>query len=416
MPREICQYLYDLAKTNPGVTSSTVLGGQPTHIIQSASSAKYVLVTNADNFSKHMASTRQVIGPSRMTESGEVWRALSRLSQPALSNIDIQSVGLAACHYGSQLAVQIGNDAKKAPVKIPQMQFNELVARVLAETIMNRKLEDFGPGCLDDVAIFMNYIHLLTSFGDCTAPKIDRAETLKMMQARERWLARMSDLKATVGTQDKLMHRLMHGGRTGPSQSLFDHEMLLLFGAGTDSTGGTLSWFTYVMAQNPELQKYLRDQLQRHWSQDSPKFDNIVTEPVLLRLVAEMLRAFPPVPLIARIALQDDDVEGHHVSAGDTVFVSNIGIGRDPNFFERPDEFDINRSANSNCPHLHTIPFGDGVRACGGRKLAMIELPIFMAILLRHFEFQLSDNDPVPLKWQLTMQPRDGAPVLTFPV
>ncbi|MBM0231405.1 cytochrome P450 [Micromonospora sp. STR1_7] len=90
------------------------------------------------------------------------------------------------------------------------------------------------------------------------------------------------------------------------------------------------------------------------------------------RAVEELLRYHSVVDWAAgdRMALEDIEVAGQVIRAGDAVVVLNAAVNRDERFFERPDEFDIHRPSNQH------LAFGYGVHQCIGHNLARAELQI----------------------------------------
>lgn len=108
----------------------------------------------------------------------------------------------------------------------------------------------------------------------------------------------------------------------------------------------------------------------------------LVAEPALAdRAVEELLRFTPPetYSLHPRMAVEDVDLAGVPVSAGDLVFVCPQHANRDPAVFPDPDRLDITRRQ---CPHL---TFGPGRHHCVGAHLARAELRIALTALARRF-------------------------------
>ena len=84
--------------------------------------------------------------------------------------------------------------------------------------------------------------------------------------------------------------------------------------------------------------------------------------------VEEMLRFDSALQLFERTALEDVEVGGVTVAAGEKIAVLLGSANRDPEVFESPDEFLVDRSKN---PH---VAFGVGVHFCLGAPLARMEL------------------------------------------
>jgi cytochrome P450 len=84
--------------------------------------------------------------------------------------------------------------------------------------------------------------------------------------------------------------------------------------------------------------------------------------------VEEVLRFESPVQMSARIARRDIEVAGRTVNGEDIVVIYLAGANRDPNVFDDPHRFDVERS-NAN-KHLS---FSSGRHFCLGAALARAE-------------------------------------------
>jgi cytochrome P450 len=96
--------------------------------------------------------------------------------------------------------------------------------------------------------------------------------------------------------------------------------------------------------------------------------------------IDEMLRYDSPVQLTPRIAAEDVEVGGSVIAAGRPVIVSIGGANRDPEVFEQPDEFRIDRPD----PGRH-LAFSLGVHHCLGAALARLEGRIAIEELTQRF-------------------------------
>ncbi|MET8164524.1 cytochrome P450 [Streptomyces sp. NPDC005329] len=90
----------------------------------------------------------------------------------------------------------------------------------------------------------------------------------------------------------------------------------------------------------------------------------------------EIVRWATPVNAFQRTATQDTELGGKQIRKGDRVGLFYSSANRDPEVFERPDEFDVTRDPN---PHLGFG--GGGPHFCLGKSLAVLEINlIFNAI------------------------------------
>ncbi|SEQ65512.1 Cytochrome P450 [Lentzea xinjiangensis] len=96
---------------------------------------------------------------------------------------------------------------------------------------------------------------------------------------------------------------------------------------------------------------------------------------------------------LPRIALQDVEIAGVTIPAGDAVFVSITSANRDEAVFTSPDELDFARGGE----HL---AFGHGIHACLGALLARIELVTALEELTRRFPAARLAVPEQELRWQ----------------
>jgi cytochrome P450 len=124
-----------------------------------------------------------------------------------------------------------------------------------------------------------------------------------------------------------------------------------LFAAGQDTTARLITASMRIIADDPEVQAYLRSDFER-----IPNF------------VEEVLRYEGVVKQAGRTARVSTTIADVDIPAGTTIALFPQAANRDPARFESPDEFRPDRS-NAN-DHL---AFGRGVHACPGGPLSRIE-------------------------------------------
>jgi len=95
--------------------------------------------------------------------------------------------------------------------------------------------------------------------------------------------------------------------------------------------------------------------------------------------VEEMLRYDCPITETARIALADGEFAGAQVHRGDTFTLSLAAANRDPDVFDDPHRFDVQRA-----PHNH-LGFGSGIHVCLGAPLARMESQIGLSAFLASY-------------------------------
>jgi cytochrome P450 len=164
---------------------------------------------------------------------------------------------------------------------------------------------------------------------------------------------------------------------------------ILLYSAGLDTVVNSLGFIFRFLAENPDLQALLR-----------------ADSKAIPRHVEEMMRLFSPVTP-QRIAVQDTELGGVQIKAGDLVTVSLAAASRDPEDIPDPARFDPQRNPN---PHFG---FGYGVHRCVGAQLARRDISIAIEEWLKRIpDFRIAPDaqikavggsvlalDQLPLVW-----------------
>ncbi|KAG2649030.1 hypothetical protein PVAP13_1NG081700 [Panicum virgatum] len=125
--------------------------------------------------------------------------------------------------------------------------------------------------------------------------------------------------------------------------------------------------------------------------------DDLAQMKYLKLIIKETLRLHPPAPLLLpREARESCKVLGYDVPKGTTVFVNAWAIGRDPRYWDDPEEFEPERFESGTIDFkgmdFEFIPFGAGRRICPGMMFAQSNIELALAALLYHFDWELTDG------------------------
>jgi cytochrome P450 len=111
------------------------------------------------------------------------------------------------------------------------------------------------------------------------------------------------------------------------------------------------------------------------------QFQRLSTEPdIISAAVDELLRYEAPVQVTSRVAIEDIEVAGTTIRAGEQVVVLLGGANRDPGEFPDPDRLDLTRPNAG-----RHMTFISGPHYCLGAALAKVEGEIMFATLARRF-------------------------------
>jgi cytochrome P450 len=137
----------------------------------------------------------------------------------------------------------------------------------------------------------------------------------------------------------------------------------ILITAGNETTRNSLSGAMIALARHPAARARL------------------AAEPELIgKALHEIFRYVSPVYHMMRTAIADVEVGGAPVRAGDRVVMLYGAANRDPEIFDDPHALIVDRP-NAN----RELSFGIGIHACAGMRLAMLQVRLVLAEVLRRF-------------------------------
>ncbi|KAK7865493.1 hypothetical protein R5R35_014609 [Gryllus longicercus] len=208
---------------------------------------------------------------------------------------------------------------------------------------------------------------------------------------------------------------LQENERSISYQSVLD-EMLTFLMAGFDTTSITLQFALYFLAKNPLVQEKALGELQNIFGSAG---STEVTPDTLQRMqyvemiVKETLRMHPPVFFYSRKAGVDTPLVSSDlvVPAGATVIISPRTVHMDPKLYPDPHVFDPERFSPENSAKRHPfafIPFAMGMRACLGRKFAMLSLKAVISKIIWNFRILPDETYEPELLWGLSMVTSNG--------
>ncbi|KAJ9620373.1 hypothetical protein H2204_012283 [Knufia peltigerae] len=237
------------------------------------------------------------------------------------------------------------------------------------------------------------------------------------------------------GRKDLLTKILTTKSNDSTTMMMTDRETCAEVGnmvfAGTDTTSTTLTYLFYELARNPSWQTRLRTELARipHDSLDGqlPNYTSLSDLPILDAVINEALRLHPAAPAsLQRVVPPGGKVlNGTFVPEGTVVSAQCYTTQRDPVAFPDPEMFlpsrwmDTDLEKKTKEPSVTSLfmPFSHGTRACIGKNLAMMELKLITASVVRRFKVEIAPGnteDSMLMKDHFLAIPKSGKCDLIF--
>lgn len=196
------------------------------------------------------------------------------------------------------------------------------------------------------------------------------------------------------------------GQRMSPDELIFNMQFFIV--AGHETTALALSWALYLLANTPLEQDKARAQARDVLGGRAAGPADLAALPLVRQVLEEAMRLYPPVGLLARRVMAQDELCGRIMQPNDILFLPIWALHRHQLLWERPDEFLPARFDAGTQRHKYQyLPFGAGPRVCVGADFAMMQAQIILATLLQQFRFGPSRPSPQPVM-MMTVRPEPG--------
>ncbi|KAJ0795644.1 putative cytochrome P450 [Helianthus annuus] len=201
--------------------------------------------------------------------------------------------------------------------------------------------------------------------------------------------------------QDDMVDILLKLKQDYSNDLTFDHVkgvlMNILLG-GTDTSSSTVVWAMTMLMKNPDSLKKLQQEVRNAvGTKGKVEEDDLYKLDYLKAVIKETLRLYPVLPLLVPHESRDRCVlEGYEIPKKTMVYVNAWAVGRDPKFWERPEEFMPERFMGSNVEYkgvdFEWIPFGSGRRGCPGMLLGATAVEMALSNLVYSFNWELPEG------------------------
>jgi cytochrome P450 len=181
--------------------------------------------------------------------------------------------------------------------------------------------------------------------------------------------------------------------------------------AGHETTAVALSWTWYLLAQHPEAEARLVDELRAVLGDRTPGVGDLPALGYTELVVRESMRLYPPAYALARQAVKPTEVAGHPLAPGLVVIMPAWVVHRDPRWFAEPEAFLPERWADDlerRLPRCAHFPFGAGPRQCIGNSFALMEAVLLLSAIAQRFRLVMEPGQRVAPVPSVTLRPEPG--------
>ncbi|XP_022737349.1 cytochrome P450 71A1-like [Durio zibethinus] len=396
------------------------LGHNPTLVVSSAEMVREIFKNHDIIFSNRPRTTAANIllyGCSDIgfAPYGEYWRQLRRIS--VLEFFSHRRVHSFQFVRDAEVEVLI-NKLSNASLKGESINLTEMLMvitnNIVSRCVLSRKAEEedgsskfgrlsrrvmilFTSFCFGDMFPYLRWLDMITGFIPSLKAVSRELDTLFDQIIEEHRTLKTQDEVTKNKDFVSIILQLQKDSmlEMDLTQDNFKAVLLDMFVGGTDTTSTTIEWLMAELLKHPNVMKRVQEEVRNVVGKKSKvDMDDITKMEYLKCVVKETLRLHPAAPLLVpRETSASVKLGGYDIPSNVTVLFNVWAIQRDPNWWDKPEEFIPERFANSlvdfKGKDFQFIPFGFGRRGCPGMPFGVASIEYVVANLLYWFDWKL---------------------------
>jgi cytochrome P450 len=401
---------------------------QNVFIANSPDLVRYVFVENKENYERKSPQMRRalepLLGDGLFISDGETWANRRKIQTPLFDSSHITMFSNIMVSTIEETAESWAKRGDGAELEIhPEM--GKLTAEIIARTLFGEKL-----GAENSSAVVEAF---------ATYQSVVKQTAVSNFLGFPDWLPNMNARIGKGRTAAKTIHKAVDaiiakaevGGHEGTlvaellkanqSESGGDtmtrkqirNELIVLFMAGHETTANVLAWTWYLISQSADVEMKLHAELDQVLQGRTPEFSDVENLKYTRAILDETMRLYPPVPILSRQALKDDQIRGKKIPAGSIMLIVPWLIQRHKKYWDKPDHFIPERfMPEAPKPIKFTyIPFSAGPRVCLGKNFGIIESVLSIALLAQRFRLSMPADSKIEHECRLTLRPKGRLPM-----
>jgi cytochrome P450 len=400
------------------------VGRRPVFIVNHPETIRRVLTEDRANYPKSdlmVSALSPLLGDGVLISSGELWEHDRQMLEPAFMHMRL---------------VQMFPDMREAVQDfVERLQLLDIDANVDLESelthvtadIMLRTIFSKPIGAARADAVFEAFSsfqanspqfqlqHVLAS--DPRQPGLPSTALLRDATILRDLLGDMLDERLTLNLQGKVFVDFAQAvidardaaGVPFSREKIID-QLAVFFLAGHETTASSLCWTFFMLSQQPQILRKIRDEIRVVLADRPFEFDDFKSLSFARDVFRESLRLYPPAAFLTRRALHEDKFGRLKVPADSFIVISPWLIHRHRAYWPQadrfiPERFDV--CGNAPVPGTY-LPFGLGPRACTGATIAQLEASLILCEVLRRFSFiPLNTSSVFPVS-RVSVRPANG--------
>jgi len=397
-------------------------------IVNDPAEVRHLLADPDGLFPKNDLMTGAVeplIGESIFVSSGETWRRQRRMVAPAFGSLHL--AGAFAAMEGAVEDREVALDAAAAAGETVSLDLimSWLTADVICRTVFSAPL---APGVAEDV--YDDFKVFERSAAHVELKRLILSPAFEDIPQHPHVLAACARIREHLGTMvdphlregadfDDIASAVIAARDPETGEGFTREELIdqlgVFFLAGHETSASALTWAFFIAATRPEALARVRAEVQEVCGDGPIAFEHMPKLIYLRNFFREVLRLYPPITFIPRVAVKDCRIAGRKVKRGAMVMIAPWTVQRHRRYWRDPEVFDPDRWTPERADEMTKdayIPFGLGPRVCVGAAFASMEAALILARLLRRYDFEVLEPEAVRPAARLTTRPAEAIRVI----
>ncbi|XP_028416658.1 cytochrome P450 4F5-like isoform X2 [Dendronephthya gigantea] len=423
--KDMMQTFDEWVKTYGPIVQFRPLGifGKTIYLISDADALKQILVSKSFKYGKTRLLRRPLVSTKNVfAANGKEHSRMRKMINPAFKVSNLKSMvaifqekanTLVEYWNGTIEATKSGNDSKESRLPV-QNDLSRMALDALGECVFGYDfdtmdgdtalssaftdlLHGVNPGVITFMQLLRNYLPFLIWYSQ-TYKRRQRGKEI-VSKFLKQVIADKLDTKTDKDTAQKdLLDLLLEAvddetGKGMDEEELFAQVFVFLV-AGHETSAVAMSWLLFFLAQYPEVQKRLRQEVEVTLNEKEECWETYESMEYLTAVVNESLRLRPSASVFSRRVMKEDNILGYNIPADSMIVVPIYALHRKPEYWSDPETFNperfLEQNRQNNPNHRYAfMPFSAGPRICVGYRFALMEIKVVLSALIRKFSFSM---------------------------
>ena len=393
---------------------------------------KHVFVTNHKNYERKSMQMKRalepLLGDGLFISDGETWKSRRGMQTHLFDNQHIQLYSKSMIETINEMADQWAESSSGSEINV-HTEMAKLTAEIISRNLFGAELgaenADVVVNAFADYQSVINQMSLSNFLGlpdwmPNVSGKIGKAH--KSAKNIHRIVDEILEKTETGGHKDTLASYLMQANQEGHvgcpvsgviTREQIRNEIIVLFMAGHETTANVLAWAWYLISKSPDVAKKFYAEIDEVIGDSEASFEDVNKLVYTRAILDETMRLYPPVPILSRQSLHEDEIRGRKIPPNSIMLVVPWLIQRHKKFWDKPDHFIPERFLpGAPKPIKFTyLPFSAGPRVCIGKSFGLTESVLSLAILGKRFRLEMDQATEVVHECRLTLRPKGKMPM-----